>query len=50
MISKKVKMVGQKKEYAPVTCAGCGYSWTPLVPNPKACPDCKRRLSKQRVA
>lgn len=27
---------------SPVHCVHCGYEWTPRVPNPKACPNCKQ--------
>ena len=26
----------------------CGYEWTPRVETPIECPECKRRLSKQK--
>ena len=27
-----------------LTCSKCGYSWTPRIAKPKACPECKTRL------
>ena len=26
-----------------IKCRFCGYTWTPRVEHPKACPDCHRR-------
>ena len=31
-----------------MTCKGCGYQWEPRVPEPKACPRCKRRQDLDR--
>lgn len=28
----------------------CGYEWKPRVENPKACPECKRRLKRNLEA
>lgn len=29
-------------------CEACKYEWKPRVKEPKECPDCKARLSKQK--
>lgn len=36
----KTNMIDKKP--APVACVKCGYTWTPRVANPKACPNCKQ--------
>lgn len=33
-------------EIVQITCPHCGSTWTPRVPNPKTCPQCKRPLHK----
>jgi len=33
-----------KQEYRQVTCSCCNFTWTPRVPKPVECPDCKTRL------
>jgi len=30
-----------------LTCAKCGYEWTPKVPDPKECPQCKSRYWRE---
>jgi predicted Zn-ribbon and HTH transcriptional regulator len=31
------------------TCPKCGYTWTPRVETPKACPECKVRLKRKQT-
>lgn len=31
-----------------VKCPYCGYEWRARVDRPKACPDCKRRLPREK--
>ena len=31
-------------------CAKCRYEWTPKVPDPKECPQCKSRYWQERIA
>ena len=37
------KLYESKVTRTQLTCQRCGYEWTPIVANPKSCPECKSR-------